>query len=327
MRESEGLIVPVEVEGQHNPRRREGALLCSCNQRVEGQGIAMSLTTPEKIRTLQRKLYIKAKQEPAFRFYALYDKVCREDILNHAWRLVRANGGSPGVDGVSFAAIENGGGEESFLRDLSRELQEKSYQAQPVRRVMIPKADGSKRPLGIPTIRDRVVQMAVKLVIEPIFEADFSPHSYGFRPKRSAHDAVDDIVKALWAGHTRVIDADLSKYFDTIPHDKLMAVVAQRIVDGKILNLIKQWLKAPVISEDGNGKRKTVGGGKNNRKGTPQGGVISPLLSNAYLHILDRIWQRYCLRDKMGAHLVRYADDCVPRRRTEGLSPSCSYAA
>lgn len=192
----------------------------------------MSLTTPERIRTLQRKLYAKAKQEPAYRFYALYDKITREDILSHSWRLVRANGGSPGVDGMSFEVIESGIGVEAFLRDLARNLQDKTYRAQPVRRVMIPKADGSLRPLGIPAIRDRVAQMAVKLIIEPIFEADFCPHSYGFRPKRSAHDAVDEIANTLWAGYTQVIDADLSKYFDSIPHAKLMDVVAERIVDG-----------------------------------------------------------------------------------------------
>ncbi len=271
----------------------------------------MSLTTPERIRTLQRKLYIKAKQEPAYRFYALYDKIFRADILSHAWRLVRANGGSPGVDGVSFKAIEGGVGVETFLLELARDLKEGKYQAQPVRRVMIPKANGDFRPLGIPTIRDRVAQMAVKLVIEPIFEADFCAHSYGFRPKRSAHNAVDDIANTLWAGYTKVIDADLSKYFDTIPHAKLLIVVAERVVDGSVLHLIKQWLKAPVIGEDGNGKQKTVGGGKSNRKGTPQGGVISPLLANCYLHILDRVWQRRNLRAKLGAHIVRYADDFV----------------
>ncbi len=271
----------------------------------------MSLTTPDAIRTLQRKLYTKAKQEPAYRFYALYDKIYREDILSHAWRLVRINGGSPGIDGIDFEAIERGEGVEGFLRELARDLQAKTYRAQPVRRVLIPKADGSMRPLGIPTIRDRVAQMVVKLVIEPIFEADFCDHSYGFRPKKSAHDAVDDIANALWAGHTQVIDADLSKYFDSIPHAKLLAVVAERIVDGGILALIKQWLKAPVIGEDDQGKRKTVGGGKANSRGTPQGGVISPLLANAYLHILDRIWERHRLKDKLGAHLVRYADDFV----------------
>ncbi|MGA1351271.1 MAG: reverse transcriptase domain-containing protein, partial [Burkholderiaceae bacterium] len=176
---------------------------------------------------------------------------------------------------------------------------------------MIPKADGSLRPLGIPTIRDRVAQMAVKLVIEPIFGADFCDHSYGFRPKKSAHGAVNDIADALWAGHTQVIDADLSKYFDSIPHAKLLAVVAERIVDGGILALIKQWLKAPVIGEDENGRRKTVGGGKANSVGTPQGGVISPLLANLYLHLLDRIWEKHRLKGKLGAHLVRYADDFV----------------
>ena len=281
----------------------------------------MSLTTPETIRTLQRKLYAKAKQAPAYRFYALYDKICRDDVLNHAWRLVKANRGSPGVDGVDFEAIESETGIETFLRELARDLQDKTYRAQPVRRVMIPKADGSLRPLGIPTIRDRVAQMAVKLIIEPIFEADFCEHSYGFRPKRSAHDAVDDIANTLWAGYTQVIDADLSKYFDSIPHDKLMAVVAERIADGGILALIKQWLKAPVIGESENGRKKVVGGGKANRRGTPQGGVISPLLANCYLHILDRLWQRHHLKGKLQAHLVRYADDFVVLCRKDVEEP------
>jgi RNA-directed DNA polymerase len=176
---------------------------------------------------------------------------------------------------------------------------------------MIPKADGSLRPLGIPTLRDRVAQMAMKLVIEPIFEADFQKNSYGFRPKRSAHDALDDIANTLWAGYTQVIDADLSKYFDSIPHANLLAVVAERIVDGGILQLIKMWLKAPVIGEDERGVKKTVGGGQANSRGTPQGGVISPLLSNCYLNILDRIWQRHRIKGRLGAHLVRYADDFV----------------
>jgi RNA-directed DNA polymerase len=271
----------------------------------------MELTTPERNRTLQRKLYAKAKHEPASRFYALYDKISRDEVLNHAWRLVRATRGSPGVDGVSFEARERGKGIATFLRDLAQALKDKTYRAQPVRRVMIPKGDGSLRPLGIPTIRDRVAQMGVKLIIEPIFEADFCDHSYGFRPKRSAHDAVDDITNALWAGHTQVIDADLSKYFDSMPHAKLMAVGAERIGDGGILHLIKLWLKAPVSGEDDKGVKRNVGGGKANSKGTPQGGVISPLLANCYLHLLDRIWQRHGLKGKLQAHLVRYADDFV----------------
>ena len=269
------------------------------------------LTTPESIRTLQRKLYTKAKQEPAYRFYALYDKVWRADILMHAYRLVRANQGSPGIDGMSFEDIEQKKGIDTFLTELARDLKDRTYAPSPVRRVMIPKADGSKRALGIPTIRDRVAQMAVKLVIEPIFEADFCASSYGFRPKKSAHDAVDDIAEALHRGYTEVIDADLSKYFDSIPHAKLLAVVAERIVDGAILHLIKLWLKAPVIGEDEDGTRKNVGGGKANGKGTPQGGVISPLLSNCYLHLLDRIWDRHQLQKKLQARIVRYADDFV----------------
>ena len=269
------------------------------------------LTTPENIRTLQRKLYRKAKQEKGYRFYALYDKVYRTDILSHAYRLVRANKGSAGIDGVTFEAIETGEGVTAFLADLEEALRSKTYLPDPVKRVMIPKTNGGKRPLGIPTIRDRVAQMAVKLVIEPIFEADFCDNSYGFRPRKSAHDAVDDVAYAMNRGYTGVIDADLSKYFDTIPQSNLLAVVAERISDGEILRIIKMWLKAPVMEEGKDGKKRNIGGGKENRKGTPQGGVISPLLSNLYLHLLDRIWERYQLERKLGARIVRYADDIV----------------
>ena len=281
----------------------------------------MLLTTPDAIRTLQRKLYVKAKQQPAYRFHALYDKLYRADILSHAWRLVKANKGSPGIDGTDFAAIENGMGVDGYLSELGRELQDKTYRASPVVRVMIPKADGSKRPLGIPTIRDRVAQMALKLVMEPIFEADFCEHSYGFRPKKSAHDAIDTIAEAMWQGQTQVIDADLSKYFDSIPHAKLMATVAERVVDGAVLALIKQWLKAPVMGDSENGKTACVGGGKGNRRGTPQGGVISPLLSNIYLHLMDRIWQRHDMARKLQAKLVRYADDFVVLCRKDVATP------
>jgi len=273
------------------------------------------LKTPESIRTLQRKLYRKAKQEPACRFHALYDKVYRADILGHAYNLVRANKGSAGIDGVTFAVIEEKEGAIAFVAGLAGALKDKTYRPAPVRRVMIPKANGSQRPLGIPTIRDRVAQMATKLVIEPIFEADFCDSSYGFRPRKSAHDAVDDVRHTMNRGYTEVIDADLSKYFDTIPHSNLMATVAQRISDGEILRLIQMWLKAPVVEVDEDGTKRNIGGGKGNRKGTPQGGVISPLLANLYLHLLDRIWERRQLQQRLGARIVRYADDSAPRRR------------
>jgi len=269
------------------------------------------LKTPQNIRTLQRKLYRKAKQEPACRFHALYDKVYRADILGHAYNLVRANKGSAGIDGVTFEDIEAGEGAAAFMAELGEALRSKTYKPAPVKRVMIPKGKGAYRPLGIPTIRDRVAQMAAKLVIEPIFEADFCETSYGFRPGKSAHDAVDDVAHTLNKGYSEVIDADLAKYFDTIPHGKLMSMVAERISDGAMLRLIRMWLKAPVMEEDGDGTKRYVGGGKGNRKGTPQGGVISPLLANLYLHLVDRIWERGQLQRKLGARMVRYADDMV----------------
>lgn len=267
----------------------------------------MRLETPEKIRDLQRKLYLKAKREPKFRFYLLQDKAWREDILQHAYRLVRANGGAPGIDGETFQSIETGEGETKFLSKLQQELREKSYRAQPVRRVYIPKANGRKRPLGIPTIRDRVAQMAVKLVIEPIFEADFEDCSFGFRPKKDAHQAVQAVRQALYNAHPYVLDADLQQYFDTIPHDKLIKVVAERISDRHILNWIKQWLSAAVVEEEQQGKRQT----HKPKRGTPQGGVISPLLANIYLNLFDRMFRSYCRSTGLAAELVRYADDFV----------------
>jgi len=269
--------------------------------------IAVRLETPEKIRDLQRKLYLKAKREPKFRFYLLQDKVWREDILQHAYRLVRANGGAPGIDGVSFQSIETGAGETEFLSKLQQELKEKSYRAQAVRRVYIAKADGRKRPLGIPTIRDRVAQMAVKLVIEPIFEADFEDCSFGFRPKKDAHQAVEALRQALYNAHPYVLDADLKQYFDTIPHDKLIEVIAGRISDRHILNWIKQWLSAAVAEEDQQGKRQI----HKPKRGTPQGAVISPLLANIYLNLFDRKFRSYCRATGLAAKLVRYADDFV----------------
>ena len=240
----------------------------------------MSLETPEKIRSLQRKLYCKAKAEPAFRFYVLYDKICREDILLHAYGLARANAGAPGVDGISaFAQIEERG-LEAWLAGLREELVSKTYRPDPVRRVMIPKRDGGgERALGIPTIRDRVVQAAAKIVLEPIFEADFEDTAYGYRPQRGAVDAVKEVHRHLCRGYTNVVDADLSRYFDSIPHSELLKSVARRVVDRKVLHLIKMWLKAPIEERDEDGTRR-MSGGKGNKSGTPQGGVASPLLAN-----------------------------------------------
>ncbi len=271
--------------------------------------MAMSLETPERVRNLQKKLYLKAKAEPDFRFYLLYDKVWRDDILRHAYRLARANLGAPGVDGITFAAIEIAGLEE-WLTGIRKELREKTYRPDPVRRVMIPKPNGGERPLGIPTIRDRVVQTALKLVIEPIFEADLEPNAYGYRPKRGASDAIKAVHELLCRGYTDVVDADLTKYFDTIPHDQLMQSVARRIVDKDVLQLIKMWLKAPVEETDKDGKRRMTGG-KRNKEGTPQGGVISPLLANLYMNRFLKYWRLTEQGHKLKAHVIAYADDFV----------------
>jgi len=269
----------------------------------------VSLETPEKIRNLRTRLYAKAKAEPAFRFYLLYDKVHREDILHHAYRLARSNGGAPGVDGVKFADIEAAGLQE-WLASLREELRTETYKPSPVRRVMIPKPGGGERPLGIPTIRDRVVQTAAKLVLEPIFEADLSDSAFGYREGRSAGDAVERVHRALCDGYSDVVDADLSKYFDTIPHDQLMKSVARRVSDGKMLKLIKAWLKTPVEETDERGSRRMTGG-KGNRTGTPQGGVISPLLANIYMNRFLRVFLERGKDREFAARLVSYADDFV----------------
>ena len=260
------------------------------------------MTDDERVRDFQRKLYRKAKQEPDFRFYVLYDKIGHIHFLREAYRRVKMNRGASGIDGITFEQIEEDGLNE-FLFDLQKELQEKTYKPQPVRRVNIPKANGGSRPLGIPTIRDRVAQMSCKLVIEPIFEADFDDASYGFRPKRSASDAVTKIKEKLKEGKTEVLDADLSRYFDTIPHDRLLKLIAMRVSDIHVIHLIKLWLKTSVI-EDGK-----MSGGKKTKVGTPQGGVISPLLANIYLNLVDRLVRNH--KAFSGIEIVRYADDFV----------------
>jgi len=269
----------------------------------------MSLETPDKIRNLQRKLYCKAKAEPVFRFYLLYDKICREDILRHAYALARANAGAPGVDGVTFAQID-AYGVDAWLAGVREEIVSKTYRPEPVRRVTIPKPGGGERPLGIPTIRDRVVQTAAKIVLEPIFEADFEDSAYGYRPRRSAVDAVKETHRLICRGYTDVVDADLSKYFDTIPHSDLLKSVARRIVDRHVLWLIKLWLKAPVEERDGDGKRH-MSGGKSSKRGTPQGGVVSPLLSVVYMNRFLKHWRLSGRGEALRAHVVSYADDFV----------------
>jgi RNA-directed DNA polymerase len=269
----------------------------------------MSLTTPSKIRELQIKLYRKAKNEPEYRFYQLYDKVYREDILDHAYELARANHGAPGVDGESFEDIESRGLGE-WKNGLREELRNKTYQPQPVRRVMIPKPGGGERPLGIPTIRDRVAQTAAKLILEPIWETEMEPNAYGYRPRKSAQGAIRKVEELLHEGYTDVVDADLSKYFDTIPHSELLQSAARRIVDRYMLHLIKMWLKVPVEERDGNGKRRLTGG-KDNDRGTPQGGVISPVLANLYMNRMLKGWRQSRRGEQFRAHMVNYADDFV----------------
>ncbi len=318
---------PLELIGMQIPTTEEAEVEISFREAL----------LPPSLRELRQKLGRKAKQQKRFRFYSLYGLVCRADTLRAAWAAVRRNDGAPGLDGMTIEEIAaTPEGEGAFLAEIERSLRERTCRAGKVRRVYIPKANGKLRPLGIPTVRDRVVQAAVLLILEPIFEADFEDCSHGFRPGRSAHDALRAIQQHLKAGLTEVCDADLAGYFDSIPHDKLLACKRMRVVDGSVLGLIRQWLQAPVVEPPTkDGGPPTV---KRNDRGTPQGGVLSPLLANIYLHWFDHAFER---KDGpagwAGAKLTRYADDfrgagavrrdaCVRVDRRETGRPAWAFA-
>lgn len=270
----------------------------------------MSLQPPIKIQKLQAALHAKAKEAPDYRFYALYDKVYREDVLMFAYGICRSNGGSPGVDGQTFADIKEDG-EERWLVALAEDLREKRYRPEAVKRVNIPKPNGKTRPLGIPTIRDRVVQTAAKLVLEPIFEADLQPQQYGYRPNRNAHDAIREIHGLINTGHTEIVDADLSGFFDSIPQSDLMKSVARRVSDRHMLHLIRMWLETPVEETDDKGKKCRTTRNKDTRRGTPQGSPISPLLSNLTMRRFVLGWEKLGHEAALNAHIVNFADDFV----------------
>jgi len=270
----------------------------------------VNLATPERVQKLQTALHTKAKESPGYRFYALYDKVYRKDILSFAYDCCRANGGAAGVDDEGFEDIASYG-ETKWLGELAEDLRKEKYRPEAVRRVYIPKPNGSKRPLGIPTIRDRVVQTAVVLVLEPIFEADLQPEQYAYRPDRGALDAVKAVHSLLNTGHTEVVDADLSGYFDSIPHLELMKSVARRVSDGRMLHLIKMWLEAPVEEVDERGRKRRTTRNKDEGRGTPQGSPISPLLSNIYMRRFVLGWKQLGYAKRLDAQIVNYADDFV----------------
>jgi RNA-directed DNA polymerase len=269
-----------------------------------------NLSTPKTVQKLQKALHAKAKAEGGYRFYALYDKISRGDILAYAFAQCRSNKGAPGVDGQDFADIETYG-VERWLGELALALREESYQPDPIRRVFIPKANGKLRPLGISTVRDRVCMTATMLVLEPIFEADLPPEQYAYRPGRNAQQAVVKVEELLFRGHPEVVDADLADYFGSIPHAELLQSVARRIVDRRVLHLIKMWLECPVEEADDRGRKTRTTEARDNRRGIPQGSPISPLLANIYMRRFVLGWKKLRLEQRLGSRIVTYADDLV----------------
>jgi group II intron reverse transcriptase/maturase len=269
-----------------------------------------NLSTPKTVQKLRKALHAKAKAEAGYRFYALYDKISREDILTYAFAQCRSNKGAPGVDGQDFADIETYG-VERWLGELALALREESYQPDPIRRVFIPKANGKLRPLGISTVRDRVCMTATMLVLEPIFEADLPPEQYAYRPGRNAQQAVVKVEELLFRGHPEVVDADLADYFGSIPHAELLQSVARRIVDRRVLHLIKMWLECPVEETDDRGRKTRTTEARDNRRGIPQGSPISPLLANIYMRRFVLGWKKLGLEQRLGSRIVTYADDLV----------------
>jgi RNA-directed DNA polymerase len=307
---------PGNAGGGKEPQLKE------TQEATKTEGLTLSLSTPESVQKLQTALHDKAKEAPSFRFYALYDKVYRKDVLVFAYECCKANSGAAGVDGQTFEDIETYG-KERWLDELAQELKKRTYQPLPVRRVYIPKPDGKQRPLGVPAIRDRAAQMAAVLVLEPIFEADLQSEQYAYRKDRSALDAVRHVHKLINTGHGEIVDADLSSYFDTLPHSELMKSVARRVVDGNMLHLIKMWLEAPVEETDERGNKRRSTRNRDEGRGTPQGSPISPLLSNLYMRRFVLGWKKLGHERRLRAYIVNYADDlviCCRRQAEDALA-------
>src|ERR1700756_2430811 len=292
------------------PGEQRGLSGKETQEATKTEGLAMSLSTPESVQKLQMALHDKAKEAPNFRFYALYDKVYRKDVLAFAYQCCKANGGAAGVEGQTFQGNE-ANGEKRGLDELAQELKKRTYQPLPVRRVDTPKPEGKQRPLGVPAIRDRTAEMAAVLILEPIFESDLQPEQYAYRRDRSALDAVQHVHKLINTGHGEIVDADLSSYFDTLPHSALLKSVARRVVDGAMLHLIKMWLEAPVEETDERGNKRRSMRNRDEGWGTPQGAPISPLLSNLYMRRFVLGWKKLGHEKRLKAYIINYADDLV----------------